>query len=99
MIEAKGIARLARKGASGRFSVNLTVMSSTFSIDLMSSGKPMPAEYSHAAPAMYWFQGLSDFSWRSNEKITSSAFSVRVGVKKSVVWNFTSGRIDGKRVG
>ena len=84
--------RLARNGASGWFSTNFTVMSSTFSIALMSSGKPMPLKYSQAAPATYWFQGLSAFSCRSKEKITSSAFMSRVGVKKSVVWNFTPGR-------
>ena len=30
--------------------------------------------------------------WRSKVKITSSALKSRVGVKKSVVWNFTPGR-------
>ena len=72
--------------------MNFTVRSSTFSTLLISSGKPMPAKYSQAAPATYWFQGLSAFSCRSKEKTTSSALKSRVGVKKSVVWNFTPGR-------
>jgi hypothetical protein len=49
----------------------------------------MPEKYSHEAPGTYWFQGLSAFSWRSNENTTSSALSSRVGVKNSVVWNLT----------
>ena len=49
----KGIATLASIGASVRLSTNLTVMSSTFSIDLSSSGKPMPAKYSQEVPVTY----------------------------------------------
>ncbi|MNT52281.1 hypothetical protein D3C72_1892990 [compost metagenome] len=64
-IEANGMAMLARNGASLRVRVNLTVRSSTFSTDLMTSGKPMPAAYSHEAPVTYLFQGLSALSWRS----------------------------------
>jgi hypothetical protein len=64
-IEAKGIATLARKGASLRFSVNFTVRSSTFSIDCSRSGKPMPEKYSQVPPSTYLFHGLSAFHWRS----------------------------------
>ena len=84
--------RLAMNGASFVFRVNLTVMSSTFSIDWIRSGKPMPEKYSQAAPATYWFQGLSVLSCRSKENSTSSALRSRVGVKNEVVWNFTPGR-------
>ena len=50
MIEAKSMPRFAIIGASGRFSTNLTVRSSTFSIDWMRSGIDMPLKYSQAAP-------------------------------------------------
>jgi len=45
-IEANAIARSARNGASGWLSVNLTVLSSTFSTLLMMSGMPMSLKYS-----------------------------------------------------
>jgi hypothetical protein len=91
-IEANGIARLERNGASLLLRVNLTVRSSTFSIESIRSGMSMPAKYSQAVPATYWCQGWSAFCWRSKEKTTSSALKSRVGVKKSVVWYLTPGR-------
>ena len=46
-IEAKSIARLATKGASGRVRLKRTVMSSTFSIDSISSPMDIELKYSH----------------------------------------------------
>jgi hypothetical protein len=44
--DAKSMPRLAIIGASGLVRVNLTVWSSTFSIDFKRSGMPMPLKYS-----------------------------------------------------
>ncbi len=83
--------RFASIGDSGRVSTNLTVMSSTFSIDEISAGMSMPEKYSQLPPETLKY-GLSSSRWRSNEKITSSAFMSRVGVNMSLEWNFTPGR-------
>ena len=53
-IEAKSIARSATNAASGRFRVNFTVMSSTFSIDLTRSGMDIDSKYSQVAPLSEW---------------------------------------------
>ncbi|MNI04472.1 hypothetical protein D3C73_573950 [compost metagenome] len=49
----------------------------------------MPSAYSQVPPEMYLFQAFFSSIWRPIEKMTSSAFNSRVGVKKSVVWNLT----------
>ena len=49
-IEAKSIAMLAINGASGLLSTNLTVLSSTLSIDWMMFAMSMPTKYSYWPP-------------------------------------------------
>ena len=46
MMEAKSIAMLAMKGASGRVRVKRTVLSSTFSTDSRRAGMSMALKYS-----------------------------------------------------
>ena len=79
-IEAKSIGKVARIVASGRFSTNFTVWSSTAAISLIAVAMPVELKYSQAMPGAYSYHGPSWSSWRWNEKITSSALKSRVGV-------------------
>ena len=90
-IEAKSIGKVARTVASGLFSTNFTVMSSTLTISL-SEVAMVELKYSQAMPGAYSYQGPSLSNCRWKEKTTSSAFISRVGVNQAVVWNFTPGR-------
>ena len=73
--------RIDTKVASGAFSSNLTVLSSTLLIDLMSFGKPIDCACGKPLAPATLCHGLLSLSMRSNVKTTSSAFSARVGLK------------------
>ena len=54
MIEAKSMASIARNGAAGCLSTNLTVCSSTASTACRSSGMPVLTKYSYEPPETLW---------------------------------------------